>query len=381
LSIIHSCRADAEHRNPHRAEEIANKALQIDPNASNHWTALGLALYRQSKWEQARTAFEKSLTLTGTSYGALRWDEAINWFGLAMSHCQESQVGQATECYRRAIQEIDNGLGGQTDDELVRRIRTEAEKLLEIAGANEATQEARGLTVQIQSKIAHAHQSLGNAYAMAGQWERAVPEFRHAVDLDRGSDPEAHYKLAALCLYLGDIEEYRTTCRAMLERFSTSPNRNFIDRTAKICLLARDPDENRERALKLADQNVLGTEKHFDYRWFVLAKALADYRANRFAEALKQLEQIAPQEVGGHLDALTFALIAIVHQRLDHYNKARGALASAQDILANAMPNPKKGRFFGDDWNDWMHCQILVRDAERMIETAPSGSNEKSVPD
>jgi tetratricopeptide (TPR) repeat protein len=277
-----------------------------------------------------------------------------------------------------------------TDNELVRRIHAEAEELLKIAGASGATdsagargaaEKASGQAVQLEAKIAHAHQSLGNAYAMAGQWERAIPEFRRAVDLDHGSDPEAHYKFAALCLYLGEIEEYRTTCRAMLERFSTSPNRNFIDRTAKICLLARDLDENRERAVTLADQNVLGTEKHPDYRWFLLAKGLAEYRASRFPESLKQLEAIVPYEGGGHLDALTFALLAMVHQRLDHNEKARSAFASARDILVDAVPNPGKGRPFGDDWNDWLHCQILVREVEAMIGTAPFGTNQKSVPD
>jgi len=368
---------------------LADEARQLEPNVCNHWTALGVARYREGKWGEARSALETSLASNGTSPGALRWDEAINWFFLAMSYWQDSQVGQASECYRRAIQAMDNGLAGQTDEELVRRICAEAEELLEIAGAKVATNsvdargsaETYGLAVRLQPKIAHAHQSLGNAYAMAGQWERAIPEFRRAGDLDRGSDPEAHYRLAALCLYVGDVDGYRTACREVLERFSTSPNRNFIDRTAKICLIARDPDENRERALKLADQNVLGTKKHPDYRWFVLAKALSDYRASRFADSLNQLEEIVPQEGGGHVDALAFALLAMVQQRLNHVDKARGALASARDILANAMPNPKQGRPFGDDWNDWLHCQILVREAEGMSGTAPTGSNEKSVPD
>jgi Flp pilus assembly protein TadD len=223
----------------------------------------------------------------------------------------------------------------------------------------------------------HAHYDVGSAYAFVGQWDKSIPAYRRAVALNPASDPEARYRLAALCLHVGDVDGYRATCREMLEQFGTSPNRNFIDRTAKICLLARDPDENRDRALMLADQNVLGTEKHPDYRWFIVAKALADYRANRFAEALKRLEQFVPNKGGGNSDALSFALFAMVHQRLDHHDKARGALANAKDMLTDTMPDPGKGRPFGDDWNDWLHCQILVREAEEMIVTNVEGSNRR----
>jgi tetratricopeptide (TPR) repeat protein len=177
--------------------------------------------------------------------------------------------------------------------------------------------------VRLGPNNSHAHYLVGSAYAFLGQWDKAIPAFRRAVALNPGGDPEARYRLAALCLHVGDVDGYRTTCREMLEQFGTSPNRNFIDRTAKICLLARDPDENRDRALLLADQNVLGTEKHPDYRWFMVAKALADYRANRFAEALEWLEQVVPNKGGGNSDALCFALFAMVHHRLDHHDHAR----------------------------------------------------------
>jgi hypothetical protein len=154
----------------------------------------------------------------------------------------------------------------------------------------------------------------------------------------------------------------------MLERFGDSDNPNFIDRTAKICLLASDADDNRERALVLAAKNVSGTEKHHDYRWFVLAKGLADYRAGRYADAARRIEEFAPNAEGGHSDATGFGVLAMAQYRLNQTESAANSLSSAQRILANTMPNPEKGHPFGNDWNDWLHSLILIREAEGLIE-------------
>jgi hypothetical protein len=163
----------------------------------------------------------------------------------------------------------------------------------------------------------------------------------------------------------------------MLERFGMSDDRNFIDRTAKVCLLAA-ADENRDRAIALADQNILGTEKHPDYRWFVLAKGLADYRAGRNADAVEQLEQFAPDAGGGHSDATGFAVLAMAKHGLQQLDQARNALASARAILSNTMPNPANGQPFGNDWNDWLHSQILFREAAEMVEQQASESKSEA---
>jgi tetratricopeptide (TPR) repeat protein len=252
--------------------------------------------------------------------------------------------------------------------------------LLSQIGQHEEAAAAYRLAIRLQPDNARTNFLLGNEYAFAGQWNQAIPAFRRAVDLAVNDEPEARYRLAALCLYTGKLDEYRAICRDLLERFGTSNNRNFIDRTAKICLLAPDADDNRARALALAEMNVVAGEKHLDYRWFVLAKGLADYRAGRYDDALKSVKQLNPVSGGGHSDALCFALLAMTEDRLQHSDKARDALASAQEILSNNMPNPAEGRPFGDNWNDWLHCQILFREAKGMIEKSDEEKPEQNRP-
>jgi tetratricopeptide (TPR) repeat protein len=130
--ILSNC-PDARLRNAHRAAELANKVVEMEPNISNHWTALGIARYRQGQWQEAQAAFDWSLQLGTNRMGAtLRWANATDWFFLAMSNWQLGQPDQAHQCYERALQEFAKERTWQTDFQQLPRIRAEAEQLLKI---------------------------------------------------------------------------------------------------------------------------------------------------------------------------------------------------------------------------------------------------------
>jgi hypothetical protein len=204
-------------------------------------------------------------------------------------------------------------------------------------------------------------------YACAGHWDKATPEYRLAVDLDPKSQP-AHYRLAALYAWTEDLEAYRRACRDMLHWFGRSQDANLIDRAAKTCLVAPVEADVRERAIALAERNV-GPDmaEHQDRRWFVLASGLAAYRAGLYAEAVTRIEQFAPITDGRHADATGFAVLAMAQHQLRQSEAAGAALASARQILSVKMPNPTEGRPFGDDFHDWLHSCVLVREAEGLI--------------
>jgi serine/threonine protein kinase/Tfp pilus assembly protein PilF len=128
LSMIYSTCPETRLRNPRRAAELSDKAVEIAPDFGNRWTALGLARYRDGRWDEARTALEKSLQLgTGDTAGQNRFADAINWFFLAMSYWQLGQQDQAHQCYDRAVEWMEQNK--QQDDEL-ERFREEAAELL-----------------------------------------------------------------------------------------------------------------------------------------------------------------------------------------------------------------------------------------------------------
>jgi tetratricopeptide (TPR) repeat protein len=130
--ILSNC-PDAHLRNARRAAELADKAVEIEPQVSNHWTALGIARYRQSQWQEACTAFEKSLQLgTGGPAGDHRWADAIDWYFLAMSNWHLGQQEQARQYYDRAVEWMEKSQPWEMDAEQLRRFRTEAALLMKI---------------------------------------------------------------------------------------------------------------------------------------------------------------------------------------------------------------------------------------------------------
>ncbi len=115
---------------------------------------------------------------------------------------------------------------------------------------------------------------------------------------------------------------------------------------------------------KLADQAVTGTEKTEHYRWFVLAKGMADYRDGRFASAVTWLgKSLATDSERLSRDAMAHLFLAMAHHQLGRTEEARQSLGTATKMMAQKSP--------GDadiDWHDWLMFQIVRREAERLVQ-------------
>jgi WD40 repeat protein/serine/threonine protein kinase len=228
-------------------------------------------------------------------------------------------------------------------------------------------------------------------YLREGEWEKATADFARLAKLE----PSQHlhwYRLAGHYLQMGETEEYLQICREMVTRFGNTDRAEVADRVAKTCLLAPDAISDLGPILKLADQAVTGTEKDPNYHWFVLTKALAEYRAGHYAAAIKRLSRFSPQVGGVHYDAISFAVLAMAKYRLSVGRKppsdaepirlaedARAALNHAEAILSQKMPDPKAGRPFGASWPfhedqflDWLHARILTNEAKALLNKTSS---------
>ncbi len=97
LSLILSSRPDEQRRDVRRAAELAGQAVEIDPQISDHWTALGVARFRQEQWTDARAALEKSLKLE--TFQGSGSEEALDCFVLAMCYERLAQHEDALFCY------------------------------------------------------------------------------------------------------------------------------------------------------------------------------------------------------------------------------------------------------------------------------------------
>jgi tetratricopeptide (TPR) repeat protein len=220
--------------------------------------------------------------------------------------------------------------------------------------------------LELKPKSAAEFDNLGNALVQLGRWDEALAAIEKAAELE----PANHwflFRAAPLHLRAGDVTGYRRVCRGMLERFHETKSLQIADRTAKTCLLLRSAVPDFDRVKKLADRTVTGTEKDPSYRWYLFVKGLAEYRAGRRAEAVKWLERFGPDANGVHIDVSGFAVLAMAQHHLGQKEKARAALGNSQAIFTQKMPDPAAGRPCDGMWQDWLHCQILLREAEALL--------------
>jgi tetratricopeptide (TPR) repeat protein len=190
--------------------ELANKAVELEPQASNHWTALGIACYRESQWHEAHIAFERSLQLGTESWGGgVRWPDAIDWFFLAMCHRQLDQEDEARQCYEIGVASLEKN---QPNSEQLIRFRTEAEELLGAAAdsgshvkgelakpveelaslyfARHEIKAAKGLSqaIELTPHRWEAWNARASFYFSRQRWDRAVADYSEAIELA----PEVH---------------------------------------------------------------------------------------------------------------------------------------------------------------------------------------------
>jgi tetratricopeptide (TPR) repeat protein len=122
---------DIKFRDPERALEHAQKAVELAPEVAKHWlwpigrspwNTLGVVRYRVRHWNPAIEALEKSMQLN-------KGGDAFDWFFLAMAHWQLGHKEEARKWYDQAIEWVDTN---QPKNDDLRRFRAEAAELLKI---------------------------------------------------------------------------------------------------------------------------------------------------------------------------------------------------------------------------------------------------------
>jgi serine/threonine protein kinase/Flp pilus assembly protein TadD len=120
--LLATC-ADLQLRDPQRAVELANKAVELAPKEWTHWNTLGAAHYGAGNWKEAVAALEKSMELH-------KGGDSNDWFFLAMANWQLGKDEKARLWYEQAVAWMDKN---QPQNEELVRLRADTAKLLGIA--------------------------------------------------------------------------------------------------------------------------------------------------------------------------------------------------------------------------------------------------------
>src|SRR5206468_12758905 len=181
---------------------------------------------------------------------------------------------------------------------------------------------------------------------------------------------------SVLRLEMGDAEGYRRVCREMLAQFANTPYPNVAERTAKTCCLAPGAIDEYQTVVRLAEQALVGTESCGDYKWFLLARGMADYRTAQFGGAIGWLRQsLSPGAESPHRDGLAQLFLAMAHHQLGQIDDARQALDKAQ-ALGQKLPK-LDGSQLGS-WHDWLRFHIVRREAEELLKKESGVRDQQS---
>ncbi len=112
---------------------LAKKGIELSPQSTNSWRALGVAHYRASHWSDAITALEKSVDIRETVAGKTG-DFGFDWIFLAMAHWQLDHKQEARRWYEKAVEWMEKN---NPDNEELIRFRQEAEDLLNVADSDQ----------------------------------------------------------------------------------------------------------------------------------------------------------------------------------------------------------------------------------------------------
>ena len=209
-----------------------------------------------------------------------------------------------------------------------------------------------------------AHCSAGYSAAGRRQWSRAADEFTKASELARDDATLWRFRAVAL-LGAEDVDSYRQTCLAMLERFEKSTDVRVAGNVVLVCVLREDALPDIARLLPLAQ--VATPWGHAGA--YALGETL--YRAGRYEEALECLDAAAKTFFRPSASELSF--LAMTHHRLGHAEKARFCLAEAARWIDEA-----NGQIEADlsgtrpawrDWHEPVWGPLLFREAETLLKT------------
>ncbi|HJT76436.1 MAG TPA: protein kinase [Gemmataceae bacterium] len=383
---------------------LVELAQDFSASAPRSWYCLylfGMAQYRAGQYEPAVRRLRESLQ------GYPDWTiRAMSYPALAMAHHRLGQTAQARQALDAAAAAIDRWTqeryqfqGGQfwthrgataywpiawwdwlecqlsyreakvlidgsppPDDPRLHVLRARAFAGLRWSGTAVREYDA-ALKLGTQDPLirAEAHHNRGYHCTGLGQWGEAAAEFAQASELWQQHSHLWRYRAVAH-LAAGDVDAYRQTCTAMLERFGKTDNPETAASVLQACVVRDDAVADKARLLPLIP--VIDPIWH----WGTWVRGAALYRAGRYAESVRCFERAAklfrPR-------AWDWCFLAMAHHRLGHAADARRCLVEAARWIDEAnrvqLDDPTT---LGPTWCGWderVVYPLLLREAEALL--------------
>jgi serine/threonine-protein kinase len=196
-----------------------------------------------------------------------------------------------------------------------------------------------------------------------GRREEVQAAWRKILDANP-PEHDAWFGYAELCLFLGQQEEYRRACRALLGRFGATPDPFVAERTGRACLLLPASEDELRKAIALIDRTraPLPPEHNWAPPFFLFAQGLAEYRAGRLDSAISLMDGAIPLMAGDLYRVLRPAPRLVLAMA----RHGQGRKGEARKALAAAVLSYDWSPALADSRDAWI-CHVLRREAEALI--------------
>ncbi len=186
--------------------------------------------------------------------------------------------------------------------------------------------------------------------------EQVAAWWRRSLEA-RPADPEDWDGYAEFCLYHGRLDEYRTTCRGLIEHFGATEDAHVAERTGRACLLSPASADVLGEATALIDRALAHQQAKPDWAgpYFLFAKGLAEYRSGRLESAISIMDGPASPV----LQSAPRLVSAMARHRLGREEEALRTFAAA--ILSSDWRKST-----ANDREQWIY-HVLRREAEAML--------------
>jgi serine/threonine protein kinase/predicted Zn-dependent protease len=307
--------------------------------------------------DQARERLQAS----GASQPGELWNLGLAYQGLG-------DLARAETLVREALQSGIQTWGAGSAS--VREFRNELVDILLRQGkpqqAEYVLEEALNLAAEGTTERTALLASRGSIRARQGKWKDAAADFQKALEQEPDSH-ELHHSLAPLLIQSGEVQGYLKLRQTLLRRFAATTDPIIAERMAKDCLLLPIAMEANELADAWTETAIQAGSQHPAWKWFQLARALAEFRREQFASAVdwaQQLTSSAGEDV--NRDVQAFAVLAMAQHQLGQKGNAAAALSKASELASHHLPKPGSADL-GASWGDWIIAHMLLREARQLI--------------
>jgi serine/threonine protein kinase/tetratricopeptide (TPR) repeat protein len=323
---------------PRDATGFYRAALASRPNAAVSYCAVGDAMRLQNNFDAATQYYRKGLQLDA--------DNARIHNNLGLTLQAQGKPDEAIGFHTTAIQ-LDPEYAWAYYD-LGNALRTE--------GRLEEARDHYAESVRLDPANRVVHGALRTLLLQFGRSKQALADWRRLIDTDP-PDYSDWSGYPELCLFLEDRDEYRRSCRMLIERFSESTEVALLEQISRSCLLSPAGDNEIAQGTAIVDR-VIAMEQTSPkwirpYLWF--AKGLAEYRQGRLESAATIMKGKAANIMG----SAPRLVLAMTQHHLGDQAAGRQTLASAVNGFDWDV-NQADGR---DVWIN----HILHREAESLM--------------